>query len=283
MVLPYQIYTEEVKAEKTITQLDIPNDFSGFTILMVEDNVMNRKYLGKLLEKKNIQFEVAVDGLEAIRMVQQKKYDLILMDIQMPNMNGYEATLSIRNTQNHNRETPVIALTASAMLDQKNKAYQVGMNDYISKPFTPQQLFEKLVIYLNPASVDNKEEDSKLHLAYNEALDAEFLAELYGMDFDYALSMFQSFAQDIMPEIPKLSLLAEQADLSALGKLAHQIKPTMAMIGLTALEKKLQSLEEAIHNKETVSGIKSRVTEIVQYFESKKEAVLSQLKRLESL
>lgn len=281
VVLPYEIYSEEAKEEKAISQIDIPDDFSGFTVLVVEDNVMNRKYLGKLLEKKNIQFEVAVDGLEAIRMAQQKKYDLILMDIQMPNMNGYEATLAIRNTQNHNKETPVIALTASAMLDQKNKAYQVGMNDYISKPFTPIQLFEKLVLYLVPTEKNQKPEKINSNFRYSSELDDAFLIELYGLDYDYALSMFQSFSQDIIPEFPKLSELVEKKEMQALGRLAHQIKPTTSMVGLTELEKMIQSLEDAIHNHEEEESIKAQVGEIIRYFESKKEFVLSQLKALE--
>ena len=110
---------------------------------------MNRRYISTLFEKWKIDFKMAHNGREGVEMAQNELFDLILMDIQMPEMDGYEATINIRNKANANQQTPIIALTASAMLTQKDKAFTIGMNDYVSKPFNPTQLLEKLSLFLS--------------------------------------------------------------------------------------------------------------------------------------
>ncbi|MFY7827127.1 MAG: ATP-binding protein [Flectobacillus sp.] len=126
--------TETKKASEPSSVLE------GFKILLVEDNELNRKYATTLLKKWKIDYDMAFDGAEACQKALDKKYDLILMDIQMPIMDGYEATIKITNTENPNKNTPIVALTASALVSQKDKALECGMADYLSKPFTPVQL-----------------------------------------------------------------------------------------------------------------------------------------------
>lgn len=120
----------------------------GMKVLLVEDNAMNRKYACTLLDKWVIDYDVAFDGLEAFQKAQIKKYDLILMDIQMPVMDGYEATLKIINTETLNNQTPIVALTANALTEQREKALECGMVEILSKPFTPIQLEAVLYKYL---------------------------------------------------------------------------------------------------------------------------------------
>jgi CheY-like chemotaxis protein len=255
---------------------------------MVEDNIMNRKYLGSLLDKKKIKWDIAVDGLEAVRKAGLKKYDAILMDIQMPNMNGYEATLSIRSTQNINNKTPIIALTASAMLDQKNKAFEVGMDDYISKPFTPQQLFDKLVIYLQ---IDGKKlqaievvREEIPPFQYDAKLDVNYLQELYADDYNYAFSMFDTFISDMMPAFDTLLSLANNNQREKLAKLAHQLKPTAAMVGLTELEKELLELEIYLGNpKPKYEQMMEKTRNIYAHLQAKKEIIIQQHTALKQL
>ena len=145
--LPYK------KAENDIipTSHDIkivPSTLDGCRILVAEDNVMNQKYISGLLTKWNINYVIASDGKKAVEQAHSQRYDLILMDIQMPHMNGYEAAITIRNTENINQSTPIIALTASAMLDQKSKAIEAGMNDFVTKPFTPNNLLSVLQSFI---------------------------------------------------------------------------------------------------------------------------------------
>lgn len=108
----------------------------GATVLVVEDDLVNQRYLVRLLEKLGCQVELAEDGLKAIGALKENKYDLVLMDVEMPHMNGIEATRLIRqpDTGCLNPDVPIIALTARAMWGDEQRCIHAGMNDYISKP-----------------------------------------------------------------------------------------------------------------------------------------------------
>ena len=139
-------YPEAERSINTSTVDDKPESvvdvaaFKGAHVLVVEDNFMNRKYLGKLLDKWGITYDMAFDGFKGIEMMVKRPYDIIFLDIQMPGMDGYEVAGTIRQTPGPNHDATVIALTASALLDQKNRAFEAGMDDFLGKPFTPDQL-----------------------------------------------------------------------------------------------------------------------------------------------
>ncbi len=116
-------------------------DLSGIRILLVEDNTVNVFVARKFIERWNAVVEVAENGRIAVEKARSVNPDLILMDLQMPEMDGYDATIHIRQ---FNPAVPIIALTASATLDTKDKTFEVGMNDYISKPFNPNELYTKI-------------------------------------------------------------------------------------------------------------------------------------------
>ncbi len=113
-------------------------------ILIAEDNVMNQKYISRLMEKMEIDFDLVDNGKQAVEFAFKNEYSDILMDIQMPVMDGYQATKEIRNVDNCNQNTRIIALTASALKEDRDKAFELGFTDYLSKPFNPEQLKEKL-------------------------------------------------------------------------------------------------------------------------------------------
>lgn len=117
-------------------------------ILLVEDDVMNQKVAMQFLTKWGIQVTIANDGSEAIDALQQKKFNLILMDINMPGMDGCEATQNIRaSTDPYFKTVPILAYTASSMVDTKEKAELLGMNDYVSKPLNPEEMHWKINHY----------------------------------------------------------------------------------------------------------------------------------------
>jgi signal transduction histidine kinase/CheY-like chemotaxis protein len=119
-------------------------DLSGFKVLLVEDNVINIKVADRILKRWNIDVDIAVNGLEAIEKFKENTYNLILMDLSMPVMDGYESTAIIRRT---NSSIPIIALTASTSYLSLEKAIQIGVNEYITKPFIPRDLNRKLCKY----------------------------------------------------------------------------------------------------------------------------------------
>lgn len=125
-------------------------DLSGKHILVVEDNTVNVLVVKRFLQKWGVKFVHAADGLEALKKIDEYFFDLILMDIHMPNMDGYEASKAIRKRENsYYQRIPIIALTASALTDNKEKVYNAGMNDIVVKPFKPSELYRILTQYIN--------------------------------------------------------------------------------------------------------------------------------------
>jgi PAS domain S-box-containing protein len=118
--------------------------FAGKRVLLAEDNIVNQKVAAALLGKLGCRVDVAANGLEASDMAAQLPYDLIFMDCQMPEMDGYQATSEIRQREGAARHTPIIALTAGAMTEDRERCLQAGMDDYVSKPFHVAQLSEML-------------------------------------------------------------------------------------------------------------------------------------------
>jgi signal transduction histidine kinase/CheY-like chemotaxis protein len=122
----------------------------GTKILIAEDNQINVILAKQYMKLWDIECDVAENGKIALLLVQTNDYDMVLMDLQMPEMDGYETTRAIRELPGEKfKKLPIMALTASAMLDIKDKAFIVGMNDYISKPFNPAELYRKIADNLN--------------------------------------------------------------------------------------------------------------------------------------
>ncbi len=119
---------------------------SNFRILVAEDNEMNQKLIQVILEKSGFQFFLVDDGNKAVEMYQNEKFDLILMDCQMPILDGLSATKIIREfeKQNHRTQIPIVALTANSMKGDREKCLESGMNDFLSKPFKMNELVETI-------------------------------------------------------------------------------------------------------------------------------------------
>ena len=113
-------------------------------ILVVEDNVVNQRLAMRMLEKRGCRVDVAANGLEAVEMVERLKYDLVFMDCQMPEMDGYEATAEIRRREDASKHTLIIAMTAHTMQGDREKCLKAGMDDYIAKPIKKESLFEMM-------------------------------------------------------------------------------------------------------------------------------------------
>jgi len=119
---------------------------------LAEDNLVNQKIALRLLEKAGLSADLAKNGREAVEAVQKSNYDLILMDCQMPEMDGFEATGAIRKLEEATRRhTPIVALTANAMTGDRERCLDCGMDDYVSKPFDVKALQRLITQWLEPA------------------------------------------------------------------------------------------------------------------------------------
>jgi signal transduction histidine kinase/FixJ family two-component response regulator/HPt (histidine-containing phosphotransfer) domain-containing protein len=239
-----------VQAPEETTQLPI----SAGKILIAEDNQMNLKYLTGLLRKWELEYDIALNGKEATEFAAAHPYSLILMDIQMPIMDGNEATLVIRNTRNPNTNVPIIALTASALLDRKARATATGMTDFVTKPFNPTQLLEKLHQYLpkNDSKMVVAEAEmvemnaNKDAFSFDKRLDIAFLNDFYEGDWEHACEMFDIFLTGSLKDLNELSPALKAADWKQMASLAHKLKPTFAMVGLTQITQYVENLEKSV-------------------------------------
>jgi two-component system sensor histidine kinase/response regulator len=146
----------KVIGQQVVTPLVVGHtlNLAGMHILVVDDNKMNLMIATRFLKKWNAEVDEALDGQIAVDMVNKKRYNLIIMDLQMPVMDGFEATAIIKKSH---PDIPIIALTADAMPETHNKAFEAGMSDYLTKPFVPETLFEKVSKHRLPAVSLNNE------------------------------------------------------------------------------------------------------------------------------
>jgi CheY-like chemotaxis protein len=135
---------ETILHEKNVSQDNGSDSLSNLKILLAEDNLINQVVASKLLSKRGAEVDIANNGREVIEKLALKEYRIILMDIQMPEMDGLETTEFIRNSGASFARIPIIALTASALVSEKSKCFEAGMDDYLSKPFKAEELFEKV-------------------------------------------------------------------------------------------------------------------------------------------
>ncbi len=139
-------------------QPEVPQ--SHCRVLVVEDNLINQRVAVIILSKLGYSADVAGDGSEALEMLQKQHYDLILMDCQMPVMDGFEATHAIRALPSDLSRIPIIAVTANALAGQREKCLATGMNEYISKPINSELLAAALRKYLAPSDVGGPQQTS---------------------------------------------------------------------------------------------------------------------------
>ena len=148
VTLPLPLASEEqVRAYQQPVEEQLPADLKGRRILLAEDNDLNAEIAMTLLQENGLEVERAADGLLCVAALQNHPadyYDAILMDIQMPHMNGYQATQTIRSLRDPRRNIPIIAMTANAFDEDRQKALEVGMNEHLAKPIDLDALFKTL-------------------------------------------------------------------------------------------------------------------------------------------
>ena len=160
VLLPFKVVENAEKAKNTEGSVSVPKgDFlAGQHILIVEDNKINQMLVANMLRKRGAQVTTANDGIDGIEAINQGTFNLVLMDIQMPRMDGYRAVAEIRRMKTEKANLPIIALTASTFVNEKEKAQLFGMTDYIGKPFSPDELLQKIANVLSvhtPADYTN--------------------------------------------------------------------------------------------------------------------------------
>lgn len=219
-------------------QEEINVDISGVNVLLVEDNIINRMVAINSLNYFNCLVTEAANGIEAIEILKNKSFDIILMDVQMPEMDGIDATMKIR--EELKLKTPIIALTANAFKSEVDKCKNAGMDDYITKPFEEFDLVETISKYTNKHhAVDDAVEEK------NEKLyDLKSLHTISRGNPEFITKMIIIFIDQINEVIPNAESALSSNDFLVLSQLIHKIKPSIEAMGISSITEDIKMLEK---------------------------------------
>ena len=243
------------------TEADVPNEaisqtayrsLRGVKALLVEDNTMNQFLATAILESWQVAVEIAENGEVALEKLRTKKYDIVLMDVQMPVMGGVEATRHIRETLK--MDIPIIAVSANALKGDREKYLAAGMNDYVSKPFEQEVLFKKMAELLGNVHDELERQEKPLTEANPQPLTVSMLAEqLYDLSKLRATSrgneafvqrMIRLFLEQIPDSLNQLNEAYRKGDLDKVRSISHQIKPTIDALSIHQLKAEVRLLEK---------------------------------------
>ena len=241
--IPYKMFEEELKANiPKPTEPVLPVSFNNISVLVAEDNQINQTYISHLFKNWKLDFDLVNNGKEAINRLRTKSYNLILMDIQMPEMDGYTASQLIRNDLKIS--TPIIAMTAYALKGEREKCLSFGMNEYISKPIR-EELLQKMILQFttdNDAEI-GKEIKSSEEKAY-KYIDLKYLKEVSTGNIDFEKTVTEQFIEIIPTDLKLLEEAWKNADLHVLKQVAHNMNTSISVMGLNRiLEPYLYQLE----------------------------------------
>jgi len=211
-----------------IVQTILP-DKKSLHILLVEDNVINQKLAEKHLSNFGYTTDIAGNGKIAIDKLTHSTYDLILMDMQMPEMDGYEAANLIRKKMH--LTLPIIAMTAHAMSGEKEKCLAIGMNDYISKPFKAAELYQKINNQMNGIHTAMTQNLTTHSLAAKN-IDLTELKEMSDNNMSFIKEMLELFVSEMTNHLQQLESAIEEQDDATSEYLAHKLKSSITMIGM---------------------------------------------------
>ena len=239
-------------------------------ILLVEDNEMNRLVATTILQQYGAHISEVENGQEAVAALQQSVYDIVLMDMQMPVMDGLEATRIIR--KNISREIPVIALTANAIKGESDRCIAAGMNDYISKPFEEEDLINCISKWLGRTNITpGKEEEKTNEPVLLFSLDK--LKKISNNNNEFIERMIGLFIDQVPQSVSEIRKAFEDKDFARVKSVTHRIKPTIDNMGIQSLYQVVRDIEFLTVN-ETES---KKLPALIGFFESRIKEVVIQL------
>jgi PAS domain S-box-containing protein len=261
-VLNFKKTKERAEAEPMMMEIEIEN--KDLKILVVEDIALNQLLMKTLLDDFGFERDIAANGRIAIEKLKAKPYDLILMDLQMPEMNGFEATEYIRNTMNS--QIPIIALTADVTTVDLAKCKAVGMNDYIAKPVDERVLYSKIMSLIKkpplPLPVIPAEGtgvDSKAV----RCIDLAYLIRRTKSDPKLMMEMISLYLEQTPPLITAMKQGLRDEDWASLHSAVHKMIPSFAIMGIsTDFESMAKKVQEYASTRQQVDGIQDMVLKL---------------------
>jgi CheY-like chemotaxis protein len=256
----------DVEIIKVIRGPEQLQDIDGARVLLVEDNTINQQVAREILEQAGLEVDLANDGKEAVELAEKHKYDVILMDIQMPIMDGFAATNQIRNSKSETRNVPIVAMTAHAMAGDREKSIAAGMVDHVTKPIDSAELYRILLKWIKPVDKGRRKGNSRRKKKVKISA-RPMPSSLPGIDLANGLSrvggnenLYRSLLKDFYKNYSdatgkiKESLAKEDKELGV--RLAHTVKGVAGNLGARNLQAACADLEAAI-KKNTLENIET--------------------------
>jgi CheY-like chemotaxis protein len=235
--LPFLIAHESLVEVKTDKKIDESIQLKGLSILVVEDNPINQLVTRDLLEEKEVRVAVASNGQIALDLMRETAFDLVLMDMQMPVLDGYQTMRLIRKMENGSpKHMPIIALTANAIESETQKCFEAGADAYVAKPFRPDCLFDEIQSLLHASDKKNMKNDT---ISIDMGTFSMFLNNNRPL-------MVKTLEQLITAFHDEESVLQNKAlanDPIELRKVVHRMKPNFGIVGLTEWESFCKEIE----------------------------------------
>ncbi len=241
------------RARKQARDVDAIRSILGAKVLLAEDNAINQQVAKELLESNGLVVTVANDGRKALEQLDDDDFDIVLMDIQMPEMDGFQATREIRKDPRF-KEIPILAMTANAMVGDREKSLDAGMDDHVTKPIDPDQLFEALARWI---PVKQRVLPTKSVRPSQRTADVELPGQLPGIDVRIGLNrvggnrrlfrkLLMEFRQDHRDVVVAMRAALEKGDTATVQRQAHTLKGLAGTIGASELHLAARDLDRAL-------------------------------------
>lgn len=253
------------EAEPEIDLIELDKEISNIKVLVVEDIALNQLLMKTLLDDFGFERDIAANGKIAIEKLQSKTYDIILMDLQMPEMNGFEATEYIRNTMNS--KVPIIALTADVTTVDLAKCKAVGMNDYIAKPVDERLLYSKIIGLVKKPVVAKIPKDSlKIEPVILKYTDLNYLHHRTKSNPALMMEMISLYLEQTPTLVLAMKKSLEEKDWHLLHSAVHKMIPSFTIMGISAdfenMAKKVQEYARTQEQVEVIPGLVSQLEHI---------------------
>jgi CheY-like chemotaxis protein len=212
-------------------------------ILVVDDDVLNQRMMKILLSREGYQVDLASNGLEALDAIKIQKYDVVFMDLQMPVMDGIEASRRIREWENGGRHTFIVALTASYLPEQGHVLFEAGIDNYISKPFELEHIQRLLKYSLAPQPAEASQPASLDQESSKQILDIQKGIEQVGGDAETYKELLGDFIDGLPERLRLIQYSFKKMDMAGLSRAAHNLNGVAASLGASQLSEYARKLD----------------------------------------